>query len=510
MRRSGVAFHLPLLTGLLTLAAYAWLALHNGEAGYLADDALYLLMADIHSPWRDATGALYEHVIAYSHLPPLYPLLLGLFGAGADHLRVAQMANVAFMAGAWSLYYLWLRSMTVSRGHAGLLALFCAWTPVTVLYTVDLWSEGLYVALVLLALLVGQRLHRRSSIVAFVGLGTLLACVVLTRSIGIALLPAVLLGIHRVRPLAVVPTLAGAALTLVLFRLIDMGASAPGYADIMLGQYARDPLAALASQLSTWVAALPDAALYDLFQLRKAAPWQLAIIAPLGLAAVIGAGIELRRRTPLAIYTLGYLAIAALWPFPDLTDRFLYPLMPGVVYFAWRGAVSVDPSRRTGLVTALLLIGLAAPAWWASAERALTPLPLPALDTFRTTRYWLDTTRGGDPLQSIQRLAAHRRAASGIATHVPAGECVYAMDVHLVLLYGRRPAFLPPPVPRMQRGAPFACRYFLLTANAMRNLPAMYPLAYLRASAKALALTRVTDSADPAGNDVVALLMKVN
>ena len=53
-----------------TGSVYAWLGLSNPHVGLLADDALYLLMAELYSPYRDAVGAVSEHVRRYSHLRP--------------------------------------------------------------------------------------------------------------------------------------------------------------------------------------------------------------------------------------------------------------------------------------------------------------------------------------------------------------------------------------------------------------------------------------------------------
>lgn len=502
----------PVVVGAAALfVLYAWLATRNTRVGFLADDALYLLMAEMYSPYRDALGAVYEHVRQYSHLPPLYPWLLGLAGAGPDQLQAARLANAGCMTLAWLICHGWLRARGVPWAMASALCLFCALTPATLLYVVDLWSEGLFILLVLLALGVEQALPRRPSLVALLGLGVLVACAMQTRSIGVALVPAVLLGCARRGPRAVVVTLLALGATLAAFSPLDMGSAAPSYGELMRNHYAGDPGAAIAQQLTAVARELPAALRYDLFFARGVMSWQIPIHALLLSLVARGAWLELRARSVLAVYVLGYLAIAFSWPFPEQTDRFLYPLLPLLAYALWRGSDFSGAGRAVALVAAwlplLLACALVAPALWSTVGRALTPVPDAAFESFRTSRYWLDASRGGDTLQELARLDAHERAARLVALHVPADQCVYTMNTQMVLLHGRRPSFVPPPPARMQAGPPWSCRYFLLSGDTLRGLPAFYPLDVLRPIGKGLALVR-RDERDPA-SPPVALLMRV-
>jgi hypothetical protein len=69
------------VVALLGLAAfYLSLGLGNPYVGFLADDGLYLLMADILASDVASDLPVYAHVRAYSQLPPLFPLALGLAG----------------------------------------------------------------------------------------------------------------------------------------------------------------------------------------------------------------------------------------------------------------------------------------------------------------------------------------------------------------------------------------------------------------------------------------------
>jgi hypothetical protein len=511
--RARLARRLPLVLGAMvatvTLCFYVLLALRNQHVGFLADDALYLLMADAYSPWRNALGPVFEHLWRYCHLPPFYPLALALAGAGSEHLVPARIATAAFMAVAWLLCYAWLVSSGVRRTVAALLTLFCAWTPATLLYTIDLWSEGLYIALVLGCLLWLRAMEgTRPTVLVLVGLGLATGCAIATRSIGIALLPAVLFELYRQRPRAVLPVLAGVLLVSGALALLDMGDLAPSYGALMRDHYAADPAGALWRQLAAVAAHLPAAALYDLFLWREAAGWRLPVAGLLALCVGVGFVRELRHATPVALYTLAYVVIAWTWPFPEQTERLLFPLLPCAVFFAWRGVDYGGRRQWAGGGVALLLLVLAAPAQLATLARAATPVPVASLDSFRTTRYWLDPTRSGDVMAALRNLAAQERAASDAARLVPPSACIYTMNVQQVLLKARRPAFLPPRQSLMERGPPWGCGYFLLVGSPRPGFGAFYPLSYLQPHAKALAVWRLDDADRQAA--AVALLMRVN
>ncbi len=507
-RASAAAWRLGIATCVLaSFAAYAWLAARNPHVGFLADDALYLLMAEMYSPYRDAIGAVFEHVRRYSHLPPFYPLLLAVAGGGPEHLAPARIATAACMALAWLMLYVWLRQRGAARPLAVAWAMFCAWTPATLLYTVDLWSEGLYVLLVSSALVLETWLPRRPSPLPLLGLAVLVACAMETRSIGVALLPAMLVGLRRRGAGSVVLFVVGLVATLAAFRPLAMGADAPSYPALLLAHYAADPPAAMSAQLGAVARALPGAAIYDFFLLREVAGWQWPALVVLLLAALRGLWLEARTVSVTALYAAGYVAIALSWPFPEQTDRFLYPLLPVLCLAVWRGtAVGGRASWLPWLPLALAVL-LAAPGLRAMGLRATTPLPDAAFDSFRSTRYWLDATRGGDPIPQIAALAAHERAGGLVAAQVPADACVYTLNVHMVLLRGRRPAFPPPPA-RMAQGPPWGCAYFLLSAETGRGHPAFYPLAHLRERGKGLALVR-RDDADP-HSPPIAILMRAD
>ena len=64
--------------------------------GFLSDDAVYLLIADIYSPWRTASSPMLEFVRGENYFPPLYPLTMALLGVNTDTPALASIVNCQF------------------------------------------------------------------------------------------------------------------------------------------------------------------------------------------------------------------------------------------------------------------------------------------------------------------------------------------------------------------------------------------------------------------------------
>ena len=459
---------LTVLSLLLTGGFYLWLGLHNPQVAFAPDDAVYLLMADVYSPEHGAAPWVQSYVREHAQFPPLFPLFLALLGAGGDALLPAKIGVALSFLLAAGLFGGWLRGMGVPRWTAFALALFSAWWPVYWIMAADVWSEGLYLCFVWLALLAVQRPAHGLKLALLAGL--LAGCAFGTRSIGIALLPAVLLGVWPRGRAAVLAALGGWLLVYALSRPLIFG-GAESYGGELLKFYATSPWQALTAQLGKVGTGLPGAVGYDLFLWRTLDGWRAGALAI--TAGLIALGVwRARREPPVLLYCAGYLLVVALWPFPGELNRLLLPMLPFALFLLWRG-VAVGPRREwpgLGLVALLLALGLQPMA--ECLRRVWTPLPVAALDHWRTTRYWLDATRGEGALPQIAALEGYRRAVMEIGALVPAGACVYTPQVHLVLWYARRPAFLTPAT----QGSGLACRWIHAVLEETPVGPPLYPL----------------------------------
>ncbi len=492
---------------LAVFALYVWLAVSNPHVALLADDALYLLMADLYSPWRDATGPTYHYVRAVSHLPPVFPLYLGLLGGGADNIAAARVACAAAMTIACALVYLYALGRGCGRPTAAWVAVFVALAPATLIHVIDIWSEGLYLALSLAVLMYAAHIAKQPrSWPYLVLLGLLVACAIGTRTIGVALIPVVLWALRGAgwRTLAIV--LGSLVVGHGLISVLAQTGGGESYAGQIAAAYGADPLAALRAQLSSSLSLLPSALSKVLIYQHAPTPWQSALLALALLAMLAGLVTEIRRRSAIAVYFVAYLGVVLLWPYPAILDRFVYPLLPILLLLIVRGSRTLSSRRWPSILAPAALTLAMMPALIGFSQRAMTPVPDPALADWRTTRYWLDPFRGPDPLSGIRGRAAYIDAARSVNSMVPVNACVYTTIVQMVVFWGRRAAYQPPSAQALAQPESLACQYFLAVADA-GNRPPMYPLDLLGGTAETLATIRAP-GADPAEGLVVAVLFR--
>jgi hypothetical protein len=171
------------------------------------------------------------------------------------------------MLGAVVLCYFRLRQLNLKRLAASGLAGLFALMPITIIHTVDLWSEGMYVALSLATLMLLDAARRqRFRLLPCFAAGLLVGCAMITRSVGIALLPAMFIVCLRAEQLRAWSMWIGLALLLLLISFTDMGDGSVSYADLLRGRYAEAPVAR-------------DALPYILFQWRTPTAMQWMITA---------------------------------------------------------------------------------------------------------------------------------------------------------------------------------------------------------------------------------------
>ncbi|MBI2800378.1 MAG: hypothetical protein HYX63_08825 [Gammaproteobacteria bacterium] len=472
---SGVFRAVAALTFGAAWAFYLWLGVSNPYVGFVADDAVYLLMADLYSPLHHAVGAVYAHIRGYSHLPPFFPLIISLAGGGTEHLAPARVVVATAMAFANGLFGWWLLRRTASPWHALGLALVVGLLPGTLLLVVDVFSEGLYLALCWLILLTADRIAIRPRWPLLLALGVVAGCAVGTRTIGIALLPALAMLAPRLgwrRSSLVV--IGFVCLALPLTRL-SAGDAAPSYFQIAMDQYRVAPFAVLGQQLNDASTALHGALPYGLFQWRDVhAPWRnLSLMLLLGLG--IGGMFDLiRRRQLLSCYVVAYLGIVLLWPFANFMERFVMPLAGPLLYFAYHAAVKIHARAGTAFIAFLACLLL--PAWMHTVQALATPPDDPKLSGFRTTRYWIDLTRRASAEQQIKNLGALHDYLPRLAEVVPADACLFTQYPQITMYRAKRTAWLIPPPADLLKPAPWACPYVHALADTGDGEPPFYPL----------------------------------
>ena len=346
--------------------AFTW---QPGLASLYDDSVFYLMMAQAMSPFGPAAPAVLA-AAPFDTYPPFLPLALAL-GGGAFDWRIAH-AIVALAFGA-SVFLLGVhgRDITGSARMGLAAALVYACMPGVWLNVKGILSEFPYMALSFAALVAHSRVRALPpSWPRVAGVGLLLAAVVLTRNIGVALLAAIgaceALAWWRSRDAA---RLARAAVMLaipvamaLLWILLRPSSGEDAYAEF--GARAFDAALARAN-----ASALVDAWLNALliFWGEWWKPGFLLAIA-LGAAGLAATVTRALRAEPDALYVLAFLAIVLAWPFPGQVFRLALPVIPIVMLHAlwawhrWARRLAPANGERRAPWGALLPIALCVPA----------------------------------------------------------------------------------------------------------------------------------------------------
>ena len=435
------------------LAAFLYFLCWNGvAAGFLSDDAIYLLMADSFRGARTGLSqGLIDYVMRQSLFPPLYPLLLAAFGADSSELLRAHLVTTTTLIAGLAMYAIWVESQIRDRVGAIGLALVFALLPGTLIHSLDIYSEFPYLFLTLVACWLAGRTPGAARV--SVVLGVCVGLAVATRSAGLSL--ALALGIWLLRQrgsrilcfvLALAPALLWSA-----YKQWAYG-NHEGYGALWSAlwlQFVQHPgyvWTYLQPQFGTlWQGVLAN---FDLWQSRTTA----CVVAAVLLAAMVS---WIRRLVAWrfdAWYVLIGAAMIIVYPYPGTFPRLVLPLLPIVLFYAYAEirvglgrAVEIGgkPIVAYGLLAIMLTI--VAPSLFFLSDRMLEPsAPLPA--DWKHTRYWLRPWRIDDVRKDVAFRANLVEALREVGQSVPEQDCVSSPHTAIGMLYARR-VFVQPPAP---------------------------------------------------------------
>lgn len=522
MTRAGKPYWLFwLLLGVL-LALFPAFAWQDHTAGFLTDDGTYLLLADYFSPYAIHNQAVAQFIMDQARFPPAFPILIALAGGGSANMPVAHLVTALCFIASAIMLYVWARRVLDSRELAAACLAVYALLPKTLVYTLEIWSEYLYLTLVLAALLLLERstaAPRRAREL----LGAAALCVglaVLTRTIGVALFGALLVFLYSRRvPRKALYLLIAAALPLAWELVKSVNGYGGGYGEDLTGYLSVAGLQRLLLEDLPRNAALLLGSWQRHFGVTPDAAW-LARGTALALLALAGLGAARRARHPDVHYAALYLTIVLVWPYPAHNTRFLYPLMPLALVYVFAGLGGVVPAARaagrhgardeSGSHTAGIDVtpnpdtGAGAPPsarlfeprrashWRAVALLGMLLLvypnalfvvgrfheipPGPVPEDYRHTRQWL---RGDDLASNVReadRKAAVLRLLSRLGEHFAPRECVYSAHPVLTMLYSARISIIIPANARIDKL--WGCRY-LVAFNLRTVYEPLYPLDYI-------------------------------
>ncbi len=416
-RRAAGALWYPLAAGAI-VGAIALMAITSVPLGVFWDDGVYLIGAK-----SIATGAGYRFLHLPGappavHFPPLWPALLAvvwkLSPSFPENAVALKMVNPVLMAIGGALACLYgIRRLAMPPVAAAITAvIFAAALPVVVMGGV-LFSEPFFFTILMAALMLADAACDeggwRRALYAGVAVGVL----TLERSIGITLLPALVIALfisRRKREAAVaaaatVATLAPWQLWIAL-HTHDLAAPLRGsygpYFDWVLGMYReRGPaFVFFISRMNLlWLMHGLGVTLFPLGP-RAIRPLLVTLMFVVTAIAVIRAR---RRATTALLFVLFYFAVVFAWPYTP--DRFMWAIWPLLGMLLASGTVecwrigaehhAVPSVRATAaLACALGVFAVGGHAqyswhgasrhWWDSAARTNADLMLPVADWINT------------------------------------------------------------------------------------------------------------------------------
>ena len=486
-------FHiLALLVLVLVAISVFFYSLTYGDktVGYLSDDAIYLLMAEIFSPWRHSTDLLLEFLRTDNHFPPLYPVMLGLFGANSHSPVLASAVTTAFLIIAVAVYGIWIYIESGRPILAVTLPVMFSLLPGTIIFTQGLWSEFLFMCFFYGALaLVANKTLTGSH---WLACSLFIALTALTRAVGISFIAAYCLFLILKRPRYYLLHMLVAALPFLYWVFfININATDHGYFGILLNALASDQghAAGLFHDVLAKLANIYDAWLWQ-FLISDihggAGMFARYFLVILLAAAVTGFGHRLVRMQLDALCLVFYGITVLVWPFSDLNfvSRFLFPVTPLMLFYVFYAIGLIE--HKTWYRRAISLVfwgGIIITVWPSTSyliDRAYAAAPSD-LAPYRHDRAWFYSKDLDSAIASAKGSKDLFHALNRVATIVPENECIFSFQTALVMLYAHRISGMYPSPSVSNDEFAYAtrgCRYMVaLPLTSINNdFPKFYPL----------------------------------
>jgi hypothetical protein len=380
------------LLGVAVAAVAARFLWQPGLDSLYDDSVSYLLLAQWLSPWHAADPAIVA-AAPLEKYPPLFPLVLALTD-GAYDWRIAHLVVAAAFAA--TVVLLALHTARITRSGAVGLACAAAFAlmPGSWLIAKGILTEYPYTALVLATLLWHGRLDERSpkrSDAAVLAL--LLACTVLTRTVGVALVGAVCAAeamryrsAHdRARARTMAAAVAASLVAIGAWYLVRPAGGHDQYAhsmDAVREGIASDGLNWLLVALASNAQAIGAAWMHAMLVFwGEASSPRFLIAAAVGVAGLAASVYRAASGRLDGLYVVAFLLLLLPWPYPGQMYRLAFPLAPLILAHAlWalhaglmRARSERTAARWTALAVVLPLASCVPAVVFYLAARAQTP-----------------------------------------------------------------------------------------------------------------------------------------
>lgn len=441
-------------TDLLILGAFACLCAAYLSWGwsheisdFQGDSSGYMLAAQYFSPFHAITPLLteYSQRIIY---PPLFPIVIGLFGGS---LLAGHLVVIASLLGAFLCLYLWLRAEKLSTAVSAMAVVAFALMPGTYLQALNIWTENTFLLFSLLAFVLvchAEEPNESNSKLWWLA-ALVVSCGILVRVAGLPLFVAFALRVLLARPArwpGLIVAAGGPFAAWVIWSKFHQ-AGIGGYTSQWATLYANDWLHVLIVQLQQESFALLRAWDQSWLNNASAAPLHWLILA-IACICLIGWLVRLRKLTFDALYVLVYGLLLLAWPHPEEARRYGYVLIPILI---GQGALLLQTlaNKSSGslknTLPVLVLVGATIttiPSLLLTISR-FTANAAPNLEAARRTEWWYESDRRDAEFKS-RYLAYTMADMRHLAELVPPSECIFSTKPSIVMLYSERMAYVPP------------------------------------------------------------------
>ncbi len=326
----------------IPLLFYAYLLIsfvaHDGLSSLATDSANYMVMARYLSPWHESSAAI-DAAWPQQDYPVLFPLILALAGTAYDFF-LAHTLTALFLVVSLPLLYLYARSLEISRATACMAVIIVALSPAAWINSLGILSENMYLMLSLLTLLMHKKMQAPGTVKLFL-FGFLLAALVLTRTVGISMLVAYLLVsvinmyVNKQKDLRLLSPVLIGLIIIAATQLIHNTTIPAQYTDQLSGLLLDDKEMETSYNFLLQLKSVSDAWFTSwLYYWNKQLTGPFVITGILGLLAVAGMLLRLKKNKLDAMYLALYLFIILIWPHPGQAARFIYPVLFILVSFA--------------------------------------------------------------------------------------------------------------------------------------------------------------------------------
>lgn len=473
------------LAGALAFAVFIGCCNKSSFAGVNSDGAIYLLMADMLSPYRSHHFGFGEFLFAHYPFPPLYPLSLALVGGGSATPHLDYLFDALCLAIAVTATWAWVRRAGGGPPAAAAAAVTLSLTPIALFTVMGLFSEPLYLALSMsaLALIAPTKIERRHWYIA----AGLLGLAAVTRTVGLFAVAAFLgnwwwqTGARKAYPVVLLATLPPLIWAACKWRFGWSG----GYVGSLLDDGFVSAVHGIIEQLPINVRALAyhGVRCFDLL----GSVYSAAVVSALTALALITWVARLRTGAVDALYLALYLLVMLLWPYPNDFARFLLIVLPFfAAYACWGAALLLEHcgQRRVAplaaAATAAVLICIVLPS------TLLIVLQIAHADTaqereFTRISQWYRYDSQSEARRMTEVAVRVLDAMAKLDEYVPPQACVTSIMPEVVMLQARRKSRRPPGIratlPTL-RAVLAECPYVLMlrgTAFPAIDYPLFYP-----------------------------------